>query len=46
MRYLNRLVFFMMLSGCLENCLPWDFALCFLEMIKATQPDHMLFPKE
>ena len=35
MRYLNRRVFFMMLSGCLENCLPWDFALRFALVVAA-----------
>lgn len=35
MRYRNRLVFFMILSGCFENCLPWDFALRFALVVAA-----------
>ena len=34
-RYLNRRVFFIMLSGCFENCLPWDFALRFAAVVAA-----------
>ena len=33
--YRNRLVFFIMLSGCLENCLPWRFALRFALVVAA-----------
>ena len=37
--YRNRLVFFIMLSGCFENCLPWRFALRFALVVAAYSPD-------